>query len=56
MCCFAQVDVMDVRLCSIRIDEEKDADTAREAVVDGTLTRVKERNEVKACNAEHTRR
>ena len=53
ICRRAQVDVMDGRLRQICIDEEEDADAARETALDGALTRIKEGNEVKARNAAH---
>ena len=51
MRCFTQIDVMDVRLCTLRIDEEEHANAAREAVLDGALTRIEEGDEVKSCDA-----
>lgn len=48
--------MMDVALRQIRVDEEEDADAAREAALDGTLARVKEGDEVESADAAHARR
>ena len=48
--------MMDVALRQIRVDEEEDADAAREAALDGALARVKEGDEVESADAAHARR
>ena len=48
--------MVNVTLCGGCINEEEDADAAREAVLDGALARVEEGNEVEARDAAHARR
>ena len=48
--------MVDAALGRIDIDEEEDADAAREAALDGALARVKEGNEVESADAAHARR
>ena len=56
LCRCTQIDMMDVTLRQIRVDEEEDADAAREAALDGALARVKEGDEVESADAAHARR